>query len=136
MAASFIDSLPVGPEEKSLFRARGINSAAELLGLIQSSPDFFERQLGKSRLAELVSELKTQLSTAHHAVLDTPVKKFATGAIIDEPAPELKSPRFDLNKRDALFERLTELEKQDRTQEVDQEIQAVTEQLNAMLDQH
>jgi hypothetical protein len=99
MTQNYIDSLPVNSGDKELLRSLGADSPSALMGILDSSHDYFEERFGKKKLEELTAALSQQMSVGEHAIFKEPKKDFGIGAIVDRPAPTLEPPRFDISKR-------------------------------------
>ena len=137
MPDDYIKDLPLSAEEKAKIYGLGASSAAALLSMMRATPETFERYFGNDRTQELKAALETTVNEPERAVLDAPIQRFhATGAIIGQKVPSLRPPKYDVVKRDRLFDQLQRLRRQGNSSpETQQGISELEESLNAMLEE-
>lgn len=134
---SYLDRLPLTAEEKENLRQLGAPTPAALLSLIRASQERFRHFFDAARTQQLVAWLTPLLSEEERLRLDRPAPSYPIqhALFTDSVAPALPAVDFDIEERDRLFEQLCQLRGQsDPSPEVQQEIRAVEERLNTILD--
>jgi hypothetical protein len=120
---SFIDQIAEDPSEAQKLRELGAESPEHLLGQIYAAPEAFDRYIGSERVKALVQKLR-QLVPADSPVLQGPAAP---------PGPlgvPLTPPPFDINRRDALYQRIQDLKAQGAPEA---EIRAAEDELDRLL---
>jgi formylglycine-generating enzyme required for sulfatase activity len=122
----YLENLALSQDEKDKIAALAPTGPAALLAMMQAAPEDFYRYLGRERCAVLRERLQRSLSRSERATLDAPVWKFhATGARLDQEAPSLRPPQYDVAERNRLFEELQFLRR--RVAEIEQRLNAMLE---------
>lgn len=136
MSEDYLKDLPLSFEEKTKIASLCAPNPAALLSMIQAAPEAFDRYLGRDRARELAAALRHVISESERAVLDAPVREFrATGAIIDQKAPLLRPPKYDIAERDFLFDELQRLRQQkDSSPATKRRIAELEQRLSALLE--
>ena len=132
---SYLDDLPLAPDEKAKLQNLAAESPAALLSMMRANRAAFEEYLGARRIDAISALLNEKINRQERRILETPFREDrGFGAIVGKPAPVIKSPDYDIEERDRLFEELQRLEKQDTSSDqVRHKINNLTERLNKLL---
>jgi hypothetical protein len=98
---NYISALPIGAEEASKLRGLGAESAEQLLAQIRAAPDAFVRYLGPEAAQRIVRALQSMVPPDQATEPVSPPGHL--GVPLTSPPLELGRPRFDLARRDELF---------------------------------
>lgn len=130
-----MNNLPLSDDERNKLAVLGAADAQMLVEMFQASPDAFRKYLGPARSLEIIQMLRGSLTPADRRVLEgAPLARYATGAMVGDPAPALRQPAYDLAKRDRLFEELQVLRRAgDRSPEARRRAAEVERDLSALL---
>jgi len=137
MGSEFLSELSLSVEEKRKLAELGASTPAALLSLRRAAPEAFENLLGKERAKEVVEQLWNLLTPDEQAKLSTAAspRHFPLGARLDTPRTGLPTPKFDIEKRDRIFNELQALRKLSSPSPVQRKRIADLERaLNALLD--
>jgi len=135
MCNDYLENLPLSLEEKKKIVSLGASNAAALLAMMQAAPEVFDRYLGTDCARELAAALEHMISESERAVIEAPVRQFhATGAIVDQKAPLLRLPKYEIAERDRLFDQLQRLRQQaNPSPATKRRIAKLEQRLNSML---
>lgn len=131
-----LEELPLTAEEREKIGALGVSSAAAFLAMIRAAPGALEPFFGADRTRELKDLLERSLSAKERGVLEAPPLRFPiSGAVLDRNPPILRTPDYDIETRDRLFEELQSLRRKgDSSPDTKRQIAQLERSLNALLE--
>jgi hypothetical protein len=133
VAVTYIDALPISPAQKEQIRSLGADTPAALYAMIQAEPDAFRSFLGSDAMGRIAASLDQSLDFEQKTALSRPTPYFSLGADLSGP-PKLLPPRFDIEKRDRLFDELQQLKSRAGTKD-NARIASLESQLEVLLRQ-
>lgn len=134
---NFLDHLPLAPAEKAKLRQLAVPSPSALLGLIHASPDAFAQFFGPAHTEQLVDWLNAMIDERERARLSRSVHHYPIqGSVFSiNPAPSIAPTKYNIEKRDRLFDHLQQLRTEPNpSDQTRQEIAEYEAKLNAILD--
>jgi hypothetical protein len=132
---SFLDKLPLSDEEKGKLNNLAVESPASLLSMIQANRKDFEEYFGSGRTTEILNSLGKLISQKERQILeDSSPDFYKLGAVVEKETPQIKSPMYDIEERNRLFEELQYWQSQDSSSDkVKEKISQLSHQLNELL---
>jgi|SRR3954447_24682212 hypothetical protein len=103
----FVSQLTSDPVEMRKLESLGAGSPQALLGMIIANRDAFDRFVGHDEAERIVQRLRTMVPPGSVSVDPAPPGKLGVPLTSGPAAPA--APRFDINRRDAMFSRLEQL---------------------------
>ena len=137
MEPEYLSDLELSPEEHAKLAGLGASSAAALWSLWEAAPKEMDRLLEAQRSTEIHERLRALLTPEERERLDLShsVKKYPLGASLRTPPAHLPPPRFDIEKRDRLFEEIQALrDAGGRSEMADEHILELERELNELLE--
>ena len=131
-----LEELPLTAEERERIDALGVPDATALLAMIRAAPGEFQSFFGPDRTREIAALLERSLPAKELGVLEGSPPRFPiSGAILDRKPPVLRSPNYDVETRDRLFEELQSLRRKgDSSPDTKRQIAQLERSLNALLE--
>jgi len=120
--------------ERSSLRALAADSPAALWGMMDASPEPFCRLLGRVRARRLSEDLWRMTTPEERRILKD--RSFAPpplGVVVDEEAPPLPAPDYDIETRDRLHGELQQL-RSENSPDARRKADSVEQQLRMLLE--
>ena len=119
--------------ERDQLRLIGAESPSSLYSAIVASPEPFTHILSSTRIDQLLDELYCLIPANERAVLEHFSFSPPPVGLMDESAPSIAAPDFDVEERDRLFDELQSL-KSSGSSDARRRAKLVEAKLNALLD--
>lgn len=107
----FVSALHIDPEDAEKIRELGADTPEQLLAQIRAAPEAFARYLGAAPAKRVERALRDMVSSDEPTAPISPPGHL--GVPLSTPPKNLPTPKFDLARRDELFDQIQRLKATD-----------------------